>query len=358
VLLANPAAAELGGADESGAHVHDASHARWFWADGTSIHPDDLPHARALRGETVAMSDVIRRDHDSGHEKILSVSAVPLHHGRPDSSPVAEAGPLAVVVMRDVTWQRAQQRVQEDFVAVVAHDLKGPVSGVLSWAEMAQEQLRSGAETDIRGAGDSVERICRTAARMNTLITDLLDYSVAGSAHLQVRVIDLDELVDSLSADLERPDSAAAISHARLGEVYADPLLIRQVFGNLFANAIKYVAPAVAPQIRVEAQRLESSIEISVSDRGVGIPEHDRPLIFDSFYRASQTNALPGSGLGLAICRRAVERHGGWIAARGGPDGTGTTIVFTLPLTQDQAAPGDALPTARTTPGGLQGSRG
>ena len=89
------------------------------------------------------MIDVLRRDHETGQEKTLAVSAVPLHFGMPDSNEVAEAGPLAVVLMRDVTWQRAQLRAQENFVGVVAHDLKGPVTGVLSWAEMAQRPAQA-----------------------------------------------------------------------------------------------------------------------------------------------------------------------------------------------------------------------
>ncbi len=249
VLLANPAAAELGGSDEHGAHVHDADTAQWYWPDGTEIEAHDLPHARALRGEVVALSDVVRRDLTTGHEKVLAVSAVPLHYGANDGD-VAEARPLAVVLMRDVTRQRAQQRAQENFVAVVAHDLKGPVAGVLSWAEMARDQLapeqRLHAHTGTEAASASLERIERTASRMSVLITDLLDYTVASSAHLHVRHSTWTTSWTPSSWISNVPTTCGRDAPA-LGVAVTDELLTRQLFGNLIGNAIKYVAPGVTP---------------------------------------------------------------------------------------------------------------
>ncbi len=350
VILANPAASEFGGANEFGVHVHDAPDTRWFWPDGNAIDPEDLPHARALRGEVVELLDVVRRDTGTGQEKVLSVSAVPLHYNSAGSDVTSETGPLAVVLMRDVTQQRAQQRAQADFVSVVAHDLKAPLTGVLSWAEITLDQLDPDAVVDAEAARTGVARIQRTATRMSRLISDLLDYTAAGSSPLHLTTIDLDELVDSVVADLERPDSASVISHPPLGSVISDELLTRQLFANLISNAIKFVAPGVTPRVRIESRMLQGAMEIQVSDNGVGIPEGDRSRIFDSFYRASTTRDQPGSGLGLAICLHAVERHGGRIVAREGPGGEGTTIVFTLPLADSSpgAAP-ESDPTAQAT---------
>lgn len=333
VLLANSAAADLGGADAQGVHVHAASDAEFYWPDGARIRPDELPHARARRGEYVPLSEVLRRDLVTGDEKVLAVSAVPLHFAAPSADDDTDAGPLAVVLMRDVTAQRAQQRALENFVAVVAHDLKGPLTGVLSWAEMATDQLEADGEPEVPAALRSIDRIHRSAGRMNHLITDLLDFTVAGSAELQVTRVDLDELVDSLVGDLERPDRPMRVTRGELGEVMVDVLLTRQLFNNLITNAVKFVAPGVRPHIMITSQVTDGMREIRLSDNGVGIPDRDRGRVFDSFYRSSETGEFPGSGLGLAICLRAVERHGGRIAAQEGPDGRGTTMVFTLPLT-------------------------
>lgn len=336
VLLANAAAAELGGADAQGVHVHDATTAQSYWPDGSKVHPEELPHARALRGEVVALADVVQRDRVTGHEKVLAVSAVPLHFGAPtpaeSGDDVTQAGPLAVVLMRDVTRERAHKRALEDFAAVVAHDLKGPVLGVSSWAELANDQLAAGTESQIRAAAASVDRIHKAAERMNHLITGLLNYTLAGSAEPRAGRIDLDDLVDSIVRDLERPGAGPVIERMALGDVMADELLTRQLFSNLIANAVKFVTPGERPLIRIESEVRDGVRVVRLSDNGVGIPERDRDRVFDSFFRSSETGEVPGSGLGLAICLRAVERHGGWISAQEGPGGRGTTMVFTLPL--------------------------
>jgi signal transduction histidine kinase len=99
----------------------------------------------------------------------------------------------------------------------------------------------------------------------------------------------------------------------------------------VIGNAVKYVAPGVNPHISIEASLTGEMLEVSVSDNGVGIPDHDIGRVFDSFFRASSTLDYPGTGLGLAISAHTVERHGGRISALNRSGGQGTKIVFTLP---------------------------
>ncbi len=350
VVLANSAAADLAGHDEHGHHAHDPSDQGFLWPDGSEIASEDLPHARALRGETVTTTDVVRHDPATGRETILSVSAVPLHHGErvvptdPLEDPAgSESGPLAVVLLHDVTRERAEKRVLENFAGVVAHDLKGPLTGVLSWAELAHEQLEDSTELDLASVRGSVARIHDTAGRMNQLITDLLDYTLAGSAELHAGSIPLDELISSIARDLGLRGRAPLVEHAPLGRVLADALLTRQLFTNLIANSVKYVAPGVQPCLMIEAATVDGMREIRITDNGVGIPQKDRARVFDSFFRSSATGEYPGTGLGLAICLRAVERHGGRISAKAGPGGQGTTMVFTLPIDHSRST-GAGLP--------------
>jgi signal transduction histidine kinase len=119
--------------------------------------------------------------------------------------------------------------------------------------------------------------------------------------------------------------------------VWADPGLVRQLFDNLLGNAVKYVAPGVRPRVDVRARTDDGPgdgdwAEIRVTDNGIGIPEDQRELVFETFHRV-QRDGYQGTGLGLAICRRIVERHGGSIHAEPGPDGHGTTMVVRLPAT-------------------------
>ncbi len=337
VVLANSAAADLAGHDGHGHHVHDPDDPGFLRADGTRVPPQDLPHARALRGERVDAVDVVRVDPVTGLERILQTTAVPLHHSAAPASPEAtegvEAGPLAVVLLHDATRDRAEKRMLENFAGVVAHDLKGPLTGVLSWSEMAREQL----ETDDPGAAGSarasLDRIHRSAVQMNQLITDLLDYTLAGSAELHVVDHSLDDVVDQVVADLHTTgDEPPLVEHGPLGHVLADALLTRQLVTNLLGNAVKYVEPGTRPHVTLEAVRRGDQLQVRVTDNGVGIPRSERARVFDSFFRSSSTTgAYPGTGLGLAICARAVERHGGTISAREGRGGVGTTMTFTLP---------------------------
>jgi signal transduction histidine kinase/PAS domain-containing protein len=346
VLLSNPAAEEMAGVGPAHTQVGSARAHGMTQTDGRAIPPEDLPRARALRGEHVAPMDLLRIDPQTGEQRILSVSAVPLHPGVGD--------PLAVLGMRDVTKVRSQRRELENFAGVVAHDLKSPLAGVISWAEILEEQL---ADTERGGDQElvaSVQRIRSSADRMANLISDLLAYTQAQNAELSVQSVDLDEIVDQVAAELRETHhlELPTVEHAPLGRVLADRTLVRQLFTNVMGNAVKYVAPGVIPHLVIGSAPSDDMLEIWVSDNGIGIPDQDLGHVFDSFFRApSSTQAYPGTGLGLAICARTVERHGGRISARQGLDGQGTTMIFTLPREPSEeplVAPTDPATTPET----------
>lgn len=273
--------------------------------------------------------DLLRLDPETGQRAIVSVSAVPLHPATGDR--------LAVLSIRDVTKVGSQRRELENFAGVVAHDLKSPLTGVISWAEILEEQL---ADTQRRGDQEllsSVQRIRSSADRMSHLISDLLTYTQAQNAELSLHPVDLDELVDQVASELRETHhlELPIVDHAPLGRVLGDRTLVRQLLTNVMGNAVKYVAPGVLPHLVIGSAPNEDMLEIWVSDNGLGIPDQDLGRVFDSFFRATSTSSFPGTGLGLAICARTVERHGGRISARKGENGHGTTMIFTLPLARD-----------------------
>jgi signal transduction histidine kinase len=107
-----------------------------------------------------------------------------------------------------------------------------------------------------------------------------------------------------------------------LPEVRADPELLHHVIDNLVGNALKYTRAGIAAQVEVSAHLLPGdTVRIEVADHGIGIPEADRPKIFDAFHRCANSGGYQGTGLGLAICRRIVERHGGRIGVEENPGG-------------------------------------
>ncbi|MET0839175.1 MAG: HAMP domain-containing sensor histidine kinase, partial [Marmoricola sp.] len=243
----------------------------------------------------------------------------------------------AVLGMRDVTKVRSQRRELENFAGVVAHDLKSPLTGVISWAEILEEQLEDTERGGDQELVSSVRRIRSSADRMANLISDLLAYTQAQDATLSMQPVDLDEMVDQIARDLREThqQEIPVVEHAPLGVVMADRTLVRQLLTNVIGNAVKYVAPGVIPRIVIGSAPIEDMLEIWVSDNGIGIGDQDLGRVFDTFFRAaSSTQDYPGTGLGLAICARTVERHGGRISARRGGGDQGTTMIFTLPLEQ------------------------
>jgi signal transduction histidine kinase len=318
VLLSNAAARVFAGPDEP---------QTYYDLEGRAIDPQELPHARALAGEVVTPTDVLRIDPHTGAQQVLSVSAVPLYDSHGDD------GPMAVLLIHDVTRERGQTRELEAFAGVVAHDLNSPLASVMSWAEILDDQLDQLVE-DATPARASLVKIYRSADQMQRLLGDLLLLTRARSSELRLGTVSLDALVQD--AARAATDSAAGlqprIEHGPLGVVRADETLVSQVLSNLVGNAVKYVAPGVQPVVRITARPVGDLVEVRVSDNGVGIPAADQGRIFDSWFRSDSTrDRYPGTGLGLSISARAVERHGGTISARAGLDGTGTIFTFTLP---------------------------
>ncbi|MEO7351253.1 MAG: ATP-binding protein, partial [Marmoricola sp.] len=328
VLLSNPAAERMAGIFTDSSQVANKEAYGVFRLDGSSPPRDELPRARALKGEFVPPTELLCIDPKTGEQRILSISAAPLQPADPDEPA------LAVIVMRDVTKLRAQRRELENFAGVVAHDLKTPLTGVISWAEILEEQLTEAAIVGGHPLGESVQRIRSSADRMADLISDLLAYTQAQNAELSVESVSLDQLVDQISRDLldTHHREVPVVEHEPLGNVLADRILVRQLLTNVIGNAVKYVAPGIVPRIVVSSAPMDDMLEIWVSDNGIGIPGQERGRVFDSFFRASGTREYPGTGLGLAICAQTVERHGGRISTRQGPGGVGTTMIFTLPL--------------------------
>jgi signal transduction histidine kinase len=326
VLMRNPAAERLAGDRNRPGRGGDVADHGFVQPDGTPLALAELPHARALRGEVVTSEDLLRIDPETGEQTVLSIGAVPLDR------PEKEGGPLAVVVLHDVTRERSHRRELQAFAGTVAHDLKAPLTGVGSWAEILGDQLDV-LEVEVTEPRSSLRRIEASAARMGQLISDLLAYSQAQSAVLSPEPLSLTGMVDTVVRELR--DAGApplpVFEYAALGRVHADRVLVGQLLTNVIGNAAKYVAPGTTPRVSITSEQVGDMLEVRVSDNGIGIPRAERGRIFDSFYRASSSGSYPGTGLGLAICARAVERHGGRISAREGLEARGTTLIFTLP---------------------------
>jgi CheY-like chemotaxis protein len=224
--------------------------------------------------------------------------------------------------------------VKDDFLATLSHELRTPLNAILGWAHV----LRSSAtnELDYRKGLETIERNARLQTR---LIDDLLDISRITSGKLRLDVQPL-QPVSFIEAALESVEPAADAKGIRLervldpaaGPISGDPGRLQQVIWNLVSNAIKFTPKDGKVQILLE--RVNSHIEISVADTGIGIRPDLLPHLFERFRQAdaSTTRQHGGLGLGLAIVKSLVELHGGTVCATSLGENLGTTITVQLPL--------------------------
>jgi signal transduction histidine kinase/ActR/RegA family two-component response regulator len=234
---------------------------------------------------------------------------------------------------RTLRAAEAASRAKDDFLATVSHELRTPLTPILGFARM----LRSG-QLDADGSERALASIERNAELQSTLIEDILDFAriVAGKLRLDVQPLD-PSLVIEAALDVVRPAAAAkdvrvqAVLDPGAGPVAGDAGRLQQVIWNLLTNAIKFTPKGGRVQVRLE--RINSHIEITISDTGEGISQDFLPYVFDRFRQAdnSSTRRHGGLGLGLALVRQLVEMHGGTVNAySGGPD-QGTTFTVKLP---------------------------
>ncbi|HEU4768095.1 MAG TPA: ATP-binding protein [Pyrinomonadaceae bacterium] len=225
-------------------------------------------------------------------------------------------------------------RLKEEFLATISHELRTPLSAVLGWTRM----LRLGqlSEEDRVKALDTIERNARAQAQ---LIDDLLDVSriVTGKLRMDVRPADPHSFIDA-AVEAVRPAADAKGVHVQkvidTGAVTipGDPVRLQQIVWNLLSNAIKFTPRGGRVQIRSE--RVNSHLEIVVSDTGQGISPDFLPHVFDRFRQADQKTSRQhgGMGLGLAIVRHLVEMHGGTVRAMSEGIGNGATFTVMLPI--------------------------
>lgn len=227
--------------------------------------------------------------------------------------------------------ERSNRELQ-DFSYVASHDLQEPLRKIRAFGDRLQ--ARHGAKLDDSGRA-YIDFMQEAAARMQTLIEDLLNYSRVTTRAQPFALVDLAETTRQVLADLELrvEQTGGEVELGELPSIEADATQMRQLLQNLIGNALKFHRPGVPPRVQIEAQLQGEMCEITVRDNGIGFEEKYLDRIFQPFQRLHGREAYEGTGIGLAICRKIAERHGGRITARSTP-GSGTTFCVSLPLQQ------------------------
>lgn len=225
-------------------------------------------------------------------------------------------------------------RMRDEFLATVSHELRAPLSSILGWGRLMEKGKLDEATT-----AKAVKTIVRNAEAQNRLIEDLLDVSRIISGKLRLEVVTI-KPINVVESALETVRPAAEAKNIRLeiketpdvSHIVGDPNRLQQVIWNLLSNAIKFTPTGGAVSIAIE--RADDYTEIKVTDSGVGIKEEFLPHVFDRFRQAdtSSIRKFGGLGLGLAIVRHITEMHGGTVRVESGGEGAGSTFTVRLPL--------------------------
>jgi PAS domain S-box-containing protein len=236
----------------------------------------------------------------------------------------------------ELAAQQAEEssRLKEEFLATISHELRTPLNAILGWSRLMRSKNMEGEE-----AKKALETIERNARAQSQLIDDLLDVSriITGKLRIDVRPIDPTIFTE---AAIEAIQPAAEAKGVRIIKVIdtgaisvpGDPVRLQQVVWNLVSNAVKFTPRG--GRIQVHLERVNSHVEISVTDTGQGISPEFISHVFDRFRQADQasTRQHGGMGLGLAIVRHLVEMHGGSVEARSAGKDKGASFTVSLPV--------------------------
>ena len=295
--------------------------------------------------ELVALARKVRRD-GKVREGEIEVSTSRFN-GRTTSFAVRVAplgaavgnGGLVLLLAEDQTESRRVEEVRRDFVANISHELKTPVGALALLAETVEDAVHD-PEAVLRFAG----RMRQEASRLTDLVQDLIMLSRIQAAEPvpDPTPIEVDTVVAEALDRCRMRASAHGIELAASGErgmaILGDEDLMVPALRNLLENAVAYSPERT--RVLISTRRAGNSVEISVADQGIGIPERDLERIFERFYRVdpARSRATGGTGLGLAIAKHVTVAHGGTITVWS-KEGSGSTFTLRLPLRTSSVPP-------------------
>lgn len=240
-------------------------------------------------------------------------------------------------------------RVKDEFLAILSHELRSPLTPILAWAQLLQTKQFDAGKT--RQALATIERSAKVQTQ---LIDDLLDVAriLRGKLNMTMAPVDLTSVIeaaiDTVRTEAVTKNIQLTVVPAQVQPVSGDASRLQQVIWNLLSNAIKFTPDHGRIEIRLEC--VDQQAQITVSDTGKGIKPDFLPYIFESFQQedVSVTRQFGGLGLGLSIVKHLVEAHGGTVNANSPGEGQGSSFTVKLPLLKEQPLLPSSVPSAPT----------
>ena len=326
------------GRTEHIAEVDDA------WLRSAAVDREHLEFLRGLRITSAIIAPIAARDKTLGVLTLCRLDRSGRCYDDGDRRIAEElARRTGMAVDNAALYQSAQDaraeaeaasRMKDQFLATLSHELRTPLSAIVGWSRL----LRSGklAAEDVEQGLDAIDR---NAKIQTQLIEDLLDLSriISGTLRLDIQRVSLPDVIDAALATIQPAAEAKGVRIVKIfdslaGPVAGDPARLQQVVWNLLSNAVKFTPRG--GRIQVLLERVNSHVEITVTDTGVGIKPEFLPFVFDRFRQAdgSTTRRHGGLGLGLSIVKQLVEMHGGAVRAKSPGEDQGSTFCVALPL--------------------------
>lgn len=241
-----------------------------------------------------------------------------------------------VVVFRDVTEERREESLKRNFLSLISHKLKTPLSSINGYSQLLLEDAKKQPGTAFLAS--SLKTILSQGQKLALLVEKLLNFTVLeqlGEPAVQPRPFELAasafQAVEALEPLIEERQAVVTIDVDASLKPLGDAPLVRDVLKNLVENAVKF-SKTKPPEVLVTAAAKDGAVELRVADNGPGIPPEQRERVFEKFYQidASFTGQVDGWGLGLTFVKRVVERLGGSVRVEAGA-GSGSVFVVTLP---------------------------
>lgn len=332
IVLGNPAGQRIWEGIRHVGPEEFGEYKAWWVETGQALNPGDWAVTRAVRQGQTSRGELLRIQCFDGSFKTVINWAAPI---RSDSGEITGA----VALNEDVTGLyetqeqlRAAVRDREQILAVVAHDLRNPLSALALRAATAEAQAQRLAEAGpLRATTASMREIARG---MSGLVDDLLAISVARSGHSMLKLTPIapSAVVDRVAESAEPLYAAAGLQlvveiASELPVVQVDIARIRRVFANLLDNALKFTDPG--GRVLVRAEPAPGGVLFSVANSGAPLEPQELERLFQPFWQAGREDRR-GAGLGLSICRSIIEAHGGSVWAEAAA-GMRVRVVFMLP---------------------------